>query len=635
MKNYLEARPKIFLGSSSRSYGLVQWLAQEIRANEIGIPIPWKSGGFAPSKSTLQNLLEQCMVCDFAVIFLTRDDAKREKDNSEKIFKGPRDNTIFEAGLFVGGLGLQPERCVLVSSVDESNLPSDIKGITYVEIDEPPPPDPPFHRLSDEWCRENLQRVYESVELSVNKYGEFLKRPLLNVLTKKQLAIREQVGKSYLERYDKVFINSSEPSDCCEFVMAKAVAENIRNKVFYQFHYRVQKEDLDSICSQWIDHIRILIAAYCIHEKSSYSEGDLKKDEDIRGFIKSRYADAKIAIDDIRNHLKFFIHLEEGHPMPFRVAVHNVSSFEKAKCYLRHGDLFVEWFLKEEARAAIKQIAGRQVLPYKKAIFQKTDMFDIYDYCENGSCDEEMLTIPVARDMYEKMDSLFKETKLTDENKVQLSIPKEFFRSLRRVFRSTRIYSETDTIPSPYMVRKKLYEKINELFYSTGLESDVLEACLGDDNHFQDFKNEYARVVNGMVVEKDGSVSDKGCLLLQQTDNWVFQDDSLETILEKLKLQFNGNNLNIPVLNNAGERKIVEIVNKQELKEFLEKQAEKSETLQNNLGEFNRSKHSIIPFSVISEAYLREGHLQAGGDIAITENGLIDGPVKEWISRKE
>lgn len=176
MKSYLEIMPKIFIGSSSRSYGLVQYLAQEIRAHELGVPIEWKAGGFAPSKSTLQNLIEMASLCDFAVIFLTRDDDKTFTQTERKIFRGPRDNTIFEAGLFVGGLGLRPERCLLVSSVNDRYLPSDIKGITYVEIPEPPPGDPPSNRIDYMWCRENLQKVYESVEFSVTKYGELYER---------------------------------------------------------------------------------------------------------------------------------------------------------------------------------------------------------------------------------------------------------------------------------------------------------------------------------------------------------------------------------------------------------------------------------------------------------------------------
>lgn len=35
----LQARPRVFLGSSGRSYGLVEWLAEQIRSHELAVPI--------------------------------------------------------------------------------------------------------------------------------------------------------------------------------------------------------------------------------------------------------------------------------------------------------------------------------------------------------------------------------------------------------------------------------------------------------------------------------------------------------------------------------------------------------------------------------------------------------------------
>lgn len=399
--NYLLAgKPKIFIGSSSRSSGLVKWLAEQIRTQEIAVPIEWNAGGFAPSKSTLQNLVEQCKICDFAVIFFTRDDDKENRGDGKSdlltLFKGPRDNTIFEAGLFLGGLGLQPERCILVSSVKESSLPSDINGITYVEIKEPPPPEPPYNQLSSAWCLENLQKLIESVIYSVKTYGEFLYRPYLQLLNKRQLAEREQVGRNCLQKYDRVVVNSSEPEDCCEFVLAQSVAINIKSQVYYDFHFRIDEQNMKHVCSQLIDLLRILLATSCLdmNDSESYSEGDLKKDKDIKDFLLAQ-KDSELlreAINNLGKQLRFFIH-RDRHPIPFRIAVHNVSSLDKAKCYLRHEDYFVEWFLKAEAQSAMEIFKQDELFreTHENRIFQETNTCKLY--IREGKCDPEILSL--------------------------------------------------------------------------------------------------------------------------------------------------------------------------------------------------------------------------------------------------
>lgn len=197
------------------------------------------------------------------------------------------------------------------------------------------------------------------------------------ILTKKQLASREQVGKGCLERYDKVVINSSEPADCCDFHLAKAVADNIKERVFYEFHFGFQEEDIDNLCSQWIDHIRILMATYCIGEDQETTEGDLKKEDDILDFLNRNKDKALEAIEAFHKRLKIFIH-KSPHPIPFRIAAHNVSSPDKAICYLRHNSSYVEWFFKDDARQALATIKGNSHDAGNGAIFQGSDDLRLY-----------------------------------------------------------------------------------------------------------------------------------------------------------------------------------------------------------------------------------------------------------------
>ncbi|MBN1603838.1 MAG: nucleotide-binding protein [Chitinispirillaceae bacterium] len=408
MDKMLYGKPRIFIGSSARAYELVKWLAEQIRSHDFAVPIEWKSGGFAPSKSTLDNLLEQCRTCDFAVIFFTRDDDKFAKQlidsNPTQIFKGPRDNTIFEAGLFVGALGLAPERCILVSTVLESTLPSDIRGVTYIPIDEPPPAEPPNNRIPEDWCMEHLQQVLQSVILSVKQYGELLNRPVLKVLTKSQLAERQQVGKNCLEKYDKVVITSSEPEECCDYILAKSVCRNIKKHVYYDYHFLFSNQNRENVASQWIDLIRILLAMILILDKE-YTEGDLKKDSDINDIINGCMEKDEKAVDDaintLKDQLRFFIH-KDDQPFPVRVTVHNYSSNDKAVCYLRKNDYYVEWFNHNEAQMPIRLLGKLERVDDR--VFQNSEKFKLFpeEYSQDCNCDEMKDALQTASENIDK-----------------------------------------------------------------------------------------------------------------------------------------------------------------------------------------------------------------------------------------
>lgn len=533
MTDKIAGKPRIFIGSSTKSYELVKWLAEQIRSYDLAIPIEWKTGGFSPSKSTLQNLIDNCQTCDFAVLFFTRDDDKPAKGNFEynplNIFKGPRDNMIFEAGLFVGGLGLDPTRCILVSSVEENALPSDIKGVTYIKIKEPPPPEPPYCRLSEEWCREHLQGVLESVIYSVNSYGEFLYRPYLKILTKRELAEREQVGKGCLEKYDRVVINSSEPEDMSEFDLACAVAENIKNNIYYDFHFKISEDNCENVASQFIDFIRILLATYCIGDKD-YSEGDLKNERDIIEFLNLKENEQNVdnAIKDFRRRLSIYIH-KYTHLIPFRIAVHNVSSFDRAKCYLRHEDFYVEWFLKEEAREAIDILKTEddEAEPEKKnRIFQATDTFDLYSNDLSAEDWKELNSNPdiaLKKFIYKELD----ECKLFRSNEERSRFLKKIKLRLRAISSNQRENNLNK------QVRKILMKKIIELF-PIDLWEKIRDLCFGNDCEY--IFEEWEEIPKKSV----GTLSDKCVASVMKKFKEIKLSDKLKDALEKINMNQDG-----------------------------------------------------------------------------------------------
>jgi hypothetical protein len=83
---------------------------------------------FNPGRSTLERLVELSQEVDFAAFVFAQDDWTMT-DAAESGEASPRDNVVFEAGLFGGALGI---RRTFILHAHESKLPSDLLGLTTV-----------------------------------------------------------------------------------------------------------------------------------------------------------------------------------------------------------------------------------------------------------------------------------------------------------------------------------------------------------------------------------------------------------------------------------------------------------------------------------------------------------------------
>src|SRR5262245_19158568 len=119
-------RPLVFIGSSSESRIIartIQSLLNDTCASQV-----WDESFFSPGQSYLEALTEQADRFDFAVLVLAGDDETLARG---VVMRSPRDNVLFEAGLFMGTLGRA--RTFLVHSDENVKLPSDFAGITCVK----------------------------------------------------------------------------------------------------------------------------------------------------------------------------------------------------------------------------------------------------------------------------------------------------------------------------------------------------------------------------------------------------------------------------------------------------------------------------------------------------------------------
>lgn len=126
-------KPRIFLGSSGKQAKL---LAALTRGLEVAADVePWTTT-FSPGTTTLGRLLDLTREVDFAAFVFARDDWTSNGHAAEDDEAGqasPRDNVVFEAGLFGGVLGMK--RTFILHSRG-AKLPSDLLGLTCVRYDE-------------------------------------------------------------------------------------------------------------------------------------------------------------------------------------------------------------------------------------------------------------------------------------------------------------------------------------------------------------------------------------------------------------------------------------------------------------------------------------------------------------------
>jgi hypothetical protein len=118
--------PLVFVGSSSEQLPLVTNLL--LGLEHTAVVKPW-TGSFKPGETTLDALISSANQADFALFVFGPDDWTESR--SERV-TSPRDNVVFEAGLFGGVLGWRRSVIVHAKGV---KLPSDLLGLTVIAYD--------------------------------------------------------------------------------------------------------------------------------------------------------------------------------------------------------------------------------------------------------------------------------------------------------------------------------------------------------------------------------------------------------------------------------------------------------------------------------------------------------------------
>jgi hypothetical protein len=117
-------RPSVFIGSSSESLATAQ--AIQVLLDLSCQAEIWNQGTFVISGTNLRSLVDAVERFDFAILVVNPEDTTESRGTAKNV---PRDNVVFELGLFMGALG--PERTFMVfDRTKPVDLPSDLAGVT-------------------------------------------------------------------------------------------------------------------------------------------------------------------------------------------------------------------------------------------------------------------------------------------------------------------------------------------------------------------------------------------------------------------------------------------------------------------------------------------------------------------------
>ena len=125
----MATRPKVFIGCSTHGLSVAE--ALQLLLDQFADCQIWNQGVMDLSTTIFDNLMNSLANFEFAIFALTADDKVEQR---AKHGLTPRDNVIFELGLFIGHLG--PRRTFMVRPRGvELVLPTDLLGVEAADYD--------------------------------------------------------------------------------------------------------------------------------------------------------------------------------------------------------------------------------------------------------------------------------------------------------------------------------------------------------------------------------------------------------------------------------------------------------------------------------------------------------------------
>lgn len=123
-------KPIVFIGSSTHNLNVARAMADCLESRNYK-PLVWDEGLFRQNESTFDGLLRISTEVDVAVFVWGASDVTMTKGQS---IPSPRDNVVWETGLFLGALG-KDRVFMVVDKTVSLKIPTDYSGITRAHYD--------------------------------------------------------------------------------------------------------------------------------------------------------------------------------------------------------------------------------------------------------------------------------------------------------------------------------------------------------------------------------------------------------------------------------------------------------------------------------------------------------------------
>ena len=245
-------RSQIFIGSSAEGLRHVELIKEYLEP--IGDCVSWTTS-FSQNRSALDSLVKKTKLTEIAILVATSDDLTLKRD---EIKSTPRDNIVFEFGLFIGATGI--DRAFLLAEED-AELPSDLEGITVGRFSN----DPTKHNSLERVCKnisEHIKVVQKtsqlgllpSTALALGYYHSFVKGVCEQIRDNNSIATSRGILKIKQFELHIIIPNELESNGVIDFKhqynkdksleKAQTVVTNDTHRDF-PFHFKIDPSDQD------------------------------------------------------------------------------------------------------------------------------------------------------------------------------------------------------------------------------------------------------------------------------------------------------------------------------------------------------------------------------------------------------
>ncbi len=304
-------KKRIFIGSSSEELDLAN-AAKTLLEFEKDFEVTiwnedvWEKAVFRLNNSYLNDLIRATLQFDFGILIGTKDDKVVYRGNQEL---QPRDNILFELGLFIGRLGLN--NCAFLIDKDIKLL-SDIKGISLARFD---------RNDMDSFTKAIIQvkdlfknqidsgiNFFPSSTLAAVYYENFVKPTCLHIIQNN--GIHDEDGKIYENSTIKIIIPEKLTSDVNS--QFQTLKKNFRTKkLSFDYLGRPRNIDVETLIEDGklfvIDFPTVLSGInYAISNLLPHEFNSMSDDYDLilnREFDRFIYTLNKLALRDGYNNL--------------------------------------------------------------------------------------------------------------------------------------------------------------------------------------------------------------------------------------------------------------------------------------------------------------------------------------------